>query len=132
MIETLARLKGHLDSLPDQQVGNASAISDVGEPYVELFEYAFARPDDVAIIERVVAQRMLLNLNHYLDGRNGRIYWRIPLEWDITPTKIVVKYDDDGPDIDFSTNQKCVKDGNWIKIAAYCRLYRASRAVIAA
>lgn len=130
-METLAELKQHLDAMPDQQRGRPSSVSDVGEPYVEIHEHAFARPSDVALIERVVAQKMLLSLNRYFDARRGRIYWRIPLEWDISPTRIVVRHDENGDDVDFTTNKKCVTDSNWIKIAAYCRLYRASAGVAA-
>lgn len=122
---SFAELQRWIDALPDQHLGVAGALSDVVEPYVEIMEGALARPGDVVVIESIVADFMQRRLKTYLNQRSGRIYWRVPFEWKIAPYPIVVRYDEDGPDIDFVTNQRCIKDKNWIGIKAYCRLVRA-------
>jgi hypothetical protein len=124
-----ASLKAHLAQWPDQAIGLASAVCEAGEKYVEFFEVALARPDDVEVIERLVAQRMSERLRDYLSPRHGRIYWRIPFESEISEWSVVSRYDENGPDRDELTDRKCVKDKNWRRVACYCRLYRATCSV---
>jgi hypothetical protein len=112
--------------LPDQTMGDPCAICQMGEPYVELLEQALSRPDDIAVIEIEVARKMLQRMATYLEDKSGRIYWRIPLETVIESHQVVVRYDANGPDIDFITDRKCFVDKNWKRVAAYCRLYRAT------
>lgn len=125
-IRNFADVKLALEELPSQRVGNASAVCETGEVYTEFFEYGLARPKDAEVIERLVAQRMWRSLDLYLSARNGTVYWRVPFEHEIGQTNVVVRYDEDGTDVDPITERKCVMDKDWIKIACYCRLYRAT------
>lgn len=127
--DSFASLKDALDKLPDQVTGLPASVSDVGEEYVQFFESALSRPDDVAVIERAVANRMWRSMNDYLSRREGRIYWRIPFETDIDDHAVVLRYDDNGPDMDFLTNRKCYTDKSWKRVACYARLYRATLAI---
>ena len=124
--DNFSGLKKWLAELPNQTVGDPTAICETGEPYIEFQESALARPGDVEVIEREVARRMGRRLGEYLDPRKGRIYWRIPFESDIDQTNVVVRYDENGPDLDPVLDRKCVMDKNWRRITAYCRLYRAN------
>jgi len=123
---TFADLQRWLADLPDQAKGDPCSVCQTGENYIEFHEYGLARPDDVAAIEAVVVQRMIRSLTTYLNPRKGRIYWRVPLEFSISETDVAVRFDDNGPEVDFVTNRKCVKDHNWRRVACYCRLYRAN------
>lgn len=120
--ELADRLKG----LPDQTIGLPCHVCETGEPYQEFFSFGLARPDDVAVVERAVAGDMSKRLDEYLNSRGGRIYWRIPFEWEITQKPVVVRYDENGPDKDPVMDRKCVMDKNWLKVACYCRVYRAA------
>lgn len=128
-MQTFAALQTWLDGLPDQGDGVAASVSDAGEPYVEFHECGIARPDDVEMVEQVVAGMMAHHLSRYFADRKGRIYWRVRLETVKEPHTRIVRYDDAGPDLDFALNKKCLKDSNWLKVACYCRLYRARLAV---
>jgi len=128
---SLADLKRELDALPDQQMGNPTAVSDTGEPYVEFRAYGIARPGDEKIVERYVAKLMSSQLHSYFLSRIGRIYWRTPFEFETRPYEEVLRIDDDGEDVDFVTDQKCVKDKNWLLVTAYCRLVKAKNKVAA-
>ena len=129
-ITSFDELTRELNGLPDQTVGRAYAISDIGEPYVEFLAICLARPGDEKIIETVVVAEMCKKLDAYFEGKSGRIYWRIPFETDVTPHEVVLRLDVNGPDLDFATGSKCVKDKNWIRVAAYCRLIRATLPVV--
>ncbi len=124
-MQTFATLKESLERIPDQQTGRASAVCEIGEPYIEFCVGGLARPDDVAVVENHVAEQMGIMLAQYLTSRKGRIYWRVPLEWQTAPHAVVMHLDPVGPDTDFLTGQRCVMDHNWRKIAGYCRLVRA-------
>lgn len=115
-----------LSAIRDQTMGIAGAICEAGEPYVELSDGAYARPDDVEKIEVVVANRMWRQLDGYLNKANGRVYWRMPFEYDIHDSHFVERFDVNGPDTDPMTDRKCVLDKNWKLIRCYCRLYRAT------
>lgn len=112
--------------LPNQTVGIQSAVCETGEPYVGFLEIALARPGDVDAVEADVSKRMHRRVADYLQERKGRIYWRIPMETVREPTAVVVRYDENGPDLDELNDRRCVKDSGWLRIGAYCRLYRAS------
>lgn len=123
--ESFSAIEKWLAELPDQVDGIPSGISDCGEPYVEFIETALSRPDDVKTIEGMVARHMSRRLQEYLEPRKGRIYWRIRFESDIDTDAVVVRYDENGPDVDVLTDRPCVLDKNWRRIGCYCRLYRA-------
>jgi hypothetical protein len=122
---TFAELKAHFDTLADQMAGLQGAICQTGQPYREFTIAMLARPDDVAVIEKVATNAMARDVGRYFDGREGTIYWRIPLEVDIAPYEVVTRYANDGPDTDFLTDQKCFKDKNWVGVKAYCRVFKA-------
>ena len=122
-------LKKALEDLPNQVVGKPFSICEAGELYVEFLESALARPDDVEVIERNVVSLMARRLFDYLAGRSGRIYWRIPFEYEIAHHSEVVRYDENGPDTDIFTDRRCVLDNNWRRVACYARLYRATHYV---
>ena len=119
-------LERALNDIPDQTTGIAYAISDIGEPYVEFMAVGLARPGDEKIIERVVVADLCKRLDAYFKGKSGRIYWRIPFERDISQADVVLRLDVNGADTDFITGEKCVKDKNWVRVAAYCRLVRTT------
>lgn len=124
--DTFESLQRRLAELPNQTMGNPSAVCETGEQYVVFSELGLARPDDVKTIEAEVAARMSRRLHEYLDKRFGRIYWRIPFEYEISDYGVIIRYDENGIDIDPTTNRKCVMDKKWKRVACYCRLYRAS------
>jgi hypothetical protein len=124
-LQTLADLEKWLAALPNQKNGKRGPETETGEPYVEFQRYALARPNDVAIIERDVANDLGMKIQGYLrdhfeDG--SVIYWRRPFEWDIIDHQEVIRYVDIGPDEDIRTGRKCVMDKNWRCIKAYARL----------
>lgn len=121
-----ADLKDRLAGLENQTIGVAGAVCETGEEYVQFQEYALSRPDDVAVIERIVARRMARRLLDYLGARGGRIYWRIPFEAEISPYAVVIRFDENGADTDAVSDRRCVLDRNWRRVASYCRVYRAT------
>lgn len=128
MVATFVELKAWLAALPDQAMGTAGAVCETGEPYVEFAAFGIARPRDEAAVEAVVAECMERQIQRYFEDRKGRIYWRVPLETAVDQHAIVIRYDVNGPGTDFLTDQRCVLDKNWVRLAAYCRLYKAKRA----
>ena len=126
LVTSFSDLRNWLDSLPNQQLGRASAICETGDAYRVFAFYGLSRPGDEAIVERAVAEQMSRSLNEYFGSRPGRIYWRIPLETEITDHEAVARFDDNGPDRDFSTDRRCVLDRNWRLISCYCRLFRSA------
>lgn len=124
-----AQLKQWLDGLPNQVKGFQAAICETGEPYVEFVEDALCRPDDVGLIEAHIANRMARRITEYLNGKSGRIYWRVPLECQIEDSPQIDSFDENGPDKDFMTRRACILDRNWKSVSLYCRLYRATWAI---
>ncbi|HZS57517.1 MAG TPA: hypothetical protein VFA65_24165 [Bryobacteraceae bacterium] len=125
--ETFKELHDWLNGFEDQTDGIPAAICEIGEPYREFFAHSFVRPGDEKVGEKVVAVMMHRQLDNYLSEKDGRIYWRIRLEEEISDVYVVQKYDINGPDMDFITDRKCFADKNWRKVGAFCRLVRASR-----
>ena len=123
---TFAELRFLLDRLPDQTEGDPCAICQTGEPYVEFIVDMLARPGDEAAIERCAVELFSRQLSRYLSDKSGRIYWRTRLEHEWSPAYVVVRFDVNGPDLDYITDQRCVTDKNWRRIKGYCRLYRAN------
>lgn len=121
-------LKRWLEEFPNQMRGTPQAICETGEHYVEFFGAALARPDDVGVIEGVVARAVSKQLESYFETRGGRLYFRVPFESAVTDTFVVERYDENGPDYDPLIGRKCVADKNWKYVRAYVRLYRASHA----
>ena len=118
-------LKHWLDGLPDQQMGDPCAISNIGEPYIVFSVGALARPGDEAIVESIVAADMQRQIEAYLKDKSGRIYWRVPLEWEVAPYSVILRFDDNGIDKDFITDRRCVMDKSWLAVRGYCRLVKA-------
>ena len=127
---SFAELEKALASIPDQTTGDPCAISNIGEPYVEFKAFAIARPGDEKMVERYVVASMVEQLNNYFSDKAGRIYWRMPFESDVKPESVVLRMDVNGPDKDFLTDQPCVMDKNWVRVAAHCRLIRARCAAL--
>lgn len=123
---TFESLKVWFDSMPDQRMGRAASLCETGDTYTEFFAKGLARPGDEMVVEVEVAEQMYRTLVSHFANKRGRIYIRIPLEWEIKPHSVVVRLDENGPDIDFTTNEKCVMDHNWRRVACYCRLFRAA------
>ena len=124
-LTSLDALRGALMVMPDQTMGIPYSVSDIGEPYVAIFSKSLARPGDEKIIEHLVVTDMCEKLDTYFEDKVGRIFWRVPFETDVKPYEVVMRFDVNGPDVDFITGQQCVKDKNWVRIAAYCRLVRS-------
>lgn len=125
-VSTFAEVEVWLKNLPNQMMGISTAICQTGEPYVEFLESALVRPSDVKVVEAFVANKITQRLSSYFDNKSGIIYWRTPFEFAYNPLPQVVRYDESGPDVDFVTDRKCVMDTEWIKVAGYCRVYRAT------
>lgn len=123
--DTFGELALYLSNLPNQTKGQPAAVCETGEPYVEFYESALARPDDIGVIERIVDLRMTRSLNDYMRYRRGRIYWRSPFEHEVCVAPVVIRYDDSGPDTDILTDRKCHLDKNWRSVSCYCRFYQA-------
>lgn len=123
--DSFASIKEWLDGLPDQTEGIAGRICQTGEPYVEFFASAIARPDDCEAVERNVAKLFRCYLEQYFSDRKGIIYWRERFESHVSDHQEVIRYDAFGPDVDPITNRQCYADRNWKRLAVYCRLYRA-------
>lgn len=116
-------LRRWLASIPNQSRGTGITSMN-GRPYIEFSQMGIARPGDEAMVERVVAQTMQHTLVAYFSLRPGHLYWRLPLETDISAWSIITRYDDEGPDQDWITNRRCHVDKNWLRVAAYCRLVK--------
>jgi len=124
-LQSFDELRRVLDNLPDQTDGDPCAICQIGELYIEFKVAMLARPGDEKIVERYVVYEMTRRLNEYLDERGGTIYWRIRFETDVDDHAETLRLDVNGPDRDFATDQRCIQDKNWRRVAAYCRLVRA-------
>lgn len=118
-------LKRWLSDIPDQEDGDPAAICQTGEPYVEIYVTALARPADIAPIEHEVAREARKRLSAYFNGKSGTIYWRMRPECVVEDAEVVEKYDNNGPDTDTIVDRKCFKDKNWKRVSFYCRLFRA-------
>lgn len=120
--DSFKSLQAWVDTLPRQKTGSPTAIcAQTGEKYVELFVRALFRPGDEKVIERQLASQMQQHIcSQFTDRRDGTIYWRIPLEWETRTAPQVIDVRDDGPDIDFVTNLRCVMDHNWLCMKVYC------------
>mgnify|MGYP001612549790 FL=1 len=116
-------LREWLASFPDQVAGKVGPFTETSTPYMEFFSRSFSRPDDVTVIEVMVARDMQRQLEIYFNNNRGKIHWRIPLETEVRPAHIVLRYDENGPDMDYVLDKRCHTDKNWRDVAAYCRLY---------
>jgi hypothetical protein len=124
-VRTFDQLKASLAALPNrQELGSPTTICEqTGEEYVEIFAAHMARPGDEKVAEEVVAswmQRQIYEL--FTDRVNGTTYWRVPLDFSIDSSQVIIEYRDDGPSIDVLTDRRCVMDRNWKRVAAYCCL----------
>jgi hypothetical protein len=127
----LASLKRYLDNrFPNAGYG-VSSLSATGEEYVEIAFSALSRsaPTDEEIVSRFVVIAFSQLLMSYLDQTRGQLYWRIPLEEGWIDAPQVVRYDDNGPDIDFYTDRRCFLDRDWKRYGIYCRLLRSDKPV---
>lgn len=124
-VGSLAELQEWISKLPNrQEIGSPSPVCEqTGEAYEEIYYGHWARPGDEAFAEKLVAIHMQRRIAGLFDGRrNGVVYWRIPLEYEIRDDMQPIEYRDDGPDIDFLLDRRCVMDRNWKTVKAYCRL----------
>jgi len=124
--DSFISLKNYLDGINDQKMGDPCVVCETGETYKEFSEKRLCRPADIEIAESECAAAMRKRLDNYFSERQGRLYWRIPFEYERAPTAVVIRFDIDGPDLDFLTNRKCVTDKNWIQVQCYCRLYKST------
>lgn len=113
-----------LRSFKDQVNGKAGPLTENGGKYVEFFSSQLYRPSDLLFATRNCAHLTRLTLDGYFSGKSGAIHWRIPLEWDSYPAPQVIKYDPNGPDKDFVTDQNCVMDHDWMVVKSYARAFR--------
>ena len=120
---SFADLREWLKSFPEQAMGNTGPFTEGGQPYKEFFSVSFARPNDVSLIESIVASDMRHRLELYFGNQRGRIHWRVPLESEAIPAHVVLRYDDNGPDTDYVIAKRCHTDKDWVRVACYCRLY---------
>lgn len=124
-LQTFEELKRALDEIPDQTDGDPCAVAQIGEMYLAFKVTMPARPGDEKLVERWVIEEASLRLNEYLDNRGGTIYWRLRPELVVENHEVVLHRDINGPDIDYITNERCIKDKNWRRVGFYCRLVRA-------
>jgi hypothetical protein len=119
------------ERFPDAKYGNTKSVSDTGEEYVEISFSALSRPvaSDMAVVSRFVVSQFSRLLTTYLDQTHGRVYWRIPLEYDTINDPQVVRYLANGPDVDFYTDKRCILDREWKCLGVYCRLLRSDKPV---
>lgn len=130
MWSSLAEFEKWTRSLSDQCDGQPCAISETGEEYLEFRGSGMARNGDIDVIEEHVLSYFRWQLELYFGGHRGRIYWRIRPHHEIAPTYVVTKLDENGPDIDFLTNQRCHKDKNWTIIRWRCRVLKSDKPVL--
>ncbi len=127
--DDLASLKRYMGVRFPNPVRGTGHVAATGEKYVEIAFSALSRPADMAIVSRFVFVTFSELLMSYLDQTCGQIYWRIPLEEDWIDVPQVVRYDENGPDIDFYTDRRCVLDRDWKRYGIYCRLLRSDKPV---
>lgn len=117
-------LKHWLDNLPNQIEGIQGSHTAEGNAYVEFTASALSRCADIRDVEAAVARQMQHKLQAYFAGRGDNpILWRKHLEWDLNSGYTVIRYGEDGPDRELSTNRQCFMDKNWLWITAYARCY---------
>lgn len=116
-------LQRYLDRLPAEEGTAGHICGQTGGPYTEIFARRYCRPGDEWLAEREVALEMLDKVNKVAmtAPRHGIIYWRKRLETETTNAPQIIEYREDGPDKDFTTDRRCVKDHNWRSVGAYCR-----------
>lgn len=122
---SLAELKAAINLLPNKQIlAKPQGICEAtGEEFKEIYVRHICRPGDEVFAERHVAQQMGWRIGElFTDRIYGTIYWRIPLEWEIVSAPQIVRYCEDGPDIDYVMDKRCLKDHTFRAIKAYCRL----------
>lgn len=123
--DSLECLKSALERLPNKQV-LAKPIwycEETGEAFREVYAWQIFRPGDEIYAERAVAKMMKFRIQEiFTDRVHGTIYWRMPLEWEISSSPQVIRYCDDGPDYDAMIDRKCQMDHNFKVLKAYCRL----------
>ena len=132
-MKTLTEIKTWLATFPDQCLGLPKGESNTGEPYHELMVKAPYRADDLVgetLAKETVCEMFFANLHSYLKSRTGTIYWRIPIEEDTQYKFVVLRYDPEGPDKDFITDQRCHLDKNWRMYVLYCRVLRSDRPIV--
>lgn len=126
-VESFDELRERLKALvPDQCIGEPSTVCETGDRYQSILVKVWSRPEDLEALTKVAANEMADKLSEALSGKNGKLYWRIPLETANSPGHTVIKWDDDGPDIDFALDKRGYFDKNWIIIKAYARFFRAA------
>ena len=100
-----------------------------GVTYSEVNSMALARPGDEKIIEKIVCTDFLTKIIGFIDavqlsrnpvGGKIRLEWRIRPMFEVGNYPVVVKYEENGPDVDGRTDKRCVKDNDWnfIKVRA--------------
>lgn len=125
--ESLEEIEASMKAaFPDAKMGRKRAVSNTGEPYVEISQYAICRDAefDIAATKKFVASRMVRALREYFESRGGvgTLYYRVPLEDIMQDYPVVIKYDENGPDKDFLTDRRCYLDRGWKGYGMYVRL----------
>lgn len=124
--KTLSELKSRLDAMGGV-LGNPGQYCETGAEYDVVSENVLARPENVDEAESRVAANMWIKMMVLMGGKYGKLYWRIPLEYEILNGSKVDRIDESGPDVDFETNSKCYLDRNWKRVAAYVRFHKAEK-----
>jgi hypothetical protein len=131
---TFARLQEWIAGrMEPQREGFNSYFCDTGEDYApEFYAGVISRdePFDLQVAESILCDEMKFALSEYLDSREGTIFWRDPLEMDIWRDGIIVEYREDGPDKDYLTDRRCLKDKRFCVLKAYARLIKTDKAVL--
>lgn len=137
-IFTVDDFNAALAALPWRQVdGQPMHVDELGQEYVTLIETSLVRPGDVAIATGFVLQRGMRRLKDFVinellktgfpvartvDGQTGVIHWRVRPEFAAEKHPVVLRYADDGPDIDHVTDRRCFKDHDWLLAKLYMRV----------
>ena len=108
-----------------QSDGPAATLNSAGEKYIEFGCGLHAREQDVDIIMSVACTK-LANAIHTLAARytpqTHAIEWRKRPECAVGDYPLVVEYRDDGPDMDFVTDRRCVMDKGFKLVKTYARI----------
>ena len=124
-LATFADMEKWLALFP-QNDGPKKPIDENGNEYIEISCCFPCRntPFDKLVAERqavAYAWQSLFDIG-CRSPATAILSWRTRPELEVAAVPQVVEYRDDGPDVDYVSDRRCVYDRNWMMVKVYCRL----------
>lgn len=121
---SLSRLREQVENIDGFK--GATIDGNLNSPCYETFvTTTICRPADLQFAKNFVRSTFCDRIFSYVGSSflNPLVIWRTTPEVEIAAAPQVIRYAEDGPELDRWTDKKCYKDHNWLSVGAYARLY---------